>query len=71
MTTIGISPKVLRPFILQVLALVATFVEAGDFGQTQFIQLGLLILTTGIGYISNPGEVSGISASDLKAITRK
>jgi hypothetical protein len=58
MKQIGISPKVIRPFILQVLALLVTFVEAGDFGETQFIQLGVLIVSTALGYISNPGKVA-------------
>lgn len=57
METIGISPKVLRAFVVQVLLLVATFVEAGDFGTTQFVQLGVLIFTTALGYFAPPGEV--------------
>lgn len=59
MVTLGISPKVLYSLIAQVLALVATFVEAGDFGQTQLVQLGVAILTLIVGYLASPGEVVG------------
>lgn len=56
-TTVGLSPKVVVAAIIQILAVVATFVEAGAFNTYSYIILASAVLTVVGGYLAGPGDV--------------
>jgi hypothetical protein len=45
-----LHPKVWKPLAVQLLALLGTFLAAGDFGPVQRAQLGSAAITAIVGY---------------------
>jgi hypothetical protein len=58
MTTIGLSPKVLRPAAVQAVALVVNLIASGEFSRTELAQVVALALTAVIGWWAPPGVVT-------------
>jgi len=58
MQTIGISPKVLIPAALQLVAAVANLLASEGFTKVVLAQVVTLVVTTIVGVLAKPGQVT-------------
>lgn len=65
MKTIGLSPKVLYPVLLQVLAAITAVVQAGDFSTTAIVLAASALGTAIVGFLAKPGLVEPVIPADV------
>lgn len=59
--TLGISPKVFVPSLLQLIGILVNWIASGEFDRTELAQVVGLALTAVVGYLVPPGDVAGVN----------